>query len=72
MEQRFNICALRDEGFTEKGIAVRPGMSPKGVPYTLARSRETQCEKKDISLFTNSCHTVWKLSCWSAVCIPAR
>lgn len=41
VEQRSTISTLCDEGYTEREIALRLGISPKGVHNTLARRRET-------------------------------
>lgn len=41
LEQRIAICTLREEGYSERQIAERLGISCKGVHYTLARKQET-------------------------------
>lgn len=41
LEQRSAICTLREEGYSERQIAKKLGISCKGVHYTLARKKET-------------------------------
>ncbi|XP_008558725.3 transposable element Tcb1 transposase [Microplitis demolitor] len=41
LEQRSAICTLREEGYSERQIAERLGISCKGVHYTLVRKQET-------------------------------